>query len=231
VSDAKQEFQHAVQCHRAGDFAAAEAAYRAILARNPDLVEVYCNLGDTLRARGHLEEAAVVLEHALTRRPDLVQGHLNLAGVRRQQGRLAEAAACLEAALRRKPYLAEAHCNLGVVRDALGQGDRALASFEMAVDLNPRLAEVIPVFAGKPVKFVSLDFTFGRRGDIERQAAAEGLGDIYPRFEGATGFTLLVDPDTGEILDSLTVNHSKQAMRAAITQSLALAAQNGAAGE
>lgn len=91
--------------------------------------------------------------------------------------------------------------------------------------LQPRLAEVIPDFAGKPVKFVELDFTFGQRGAVEEQARAEGLEEIYPRFKGATGFTLLVDRDTGEIIDSLTIDHSKPAMRAAIAQALAIAAR------
>lgn len=89
--------------------------------------------------------------------------------------------------------------------------------------LEPRLAEVIPDFADKPVKFVELDFTFGQRGEIKDKAEAEGLGDIYPRFKGATGFTLLVDRETGEIIDMLTISHSKAAMRAAIAQSVALA--------
>ncbi len=89
--------------------------------------------------------------------------------------------------------------------------------------LKPRLAKVIPDFAGKPVKFIELDFTFGQRGEIAEQAAAEGLGEIYPRFKGATGFTLLVDKDTGEIIDMLTMNHSEAAMRAALAQALAIA--------
>ncbi|MEX6632400.1 thioredoxin domain-containing protein [Hyphococcus lacteus] len=89
--------------------------------------------------------------------------------------------------------------------------------------LEPRLAEVVPEFSDKPVKFVRLDFTFGQTGSLETQAEAEGLSDLYPRFKGATGFTLLVDRDTGELLDSLTVNHSKDAMRTAIAQAIALA--------
>jgi thiol-disulfide isomerase/thioredoxin len=92
--------------------------------------------------------------------------------------------------------------------------------------LQPRLAEVIPGFADKPVKFVELDFTFGQRGAVEEKARAEGLAEIYPRFKGATGFTLLVDRDTGEIIDSLTMNHSKSAMRAALAQALAVAETN-----
>lgn len=89
--------------------------------------------------------------------------------------------------------------------------------------LQPRLAEIIPDFAGKPVKFVELDFTFGQRGAVEEKALAEGLAEIYPRFKGATGFTLLVDHDTGEIIDSLTISHTKPAMRAALAQALAVA--------
>ena len=91
--------------------------------------------------------------------------------------------------------------------------------------LEPRLEDVAPDFADAPVKFVKLDFTFGQRGAIEEQAAAEGLSDIYPRFKGATGFTLLVDAETGEIVDSLTIKHSRDAMRAAIAQALAQASR------
>jgi hypothetical protein len=36
----------------------------------------------------------------------------------------------------------------------------------------------------------------------------------------------LVDRDTGEIIDSLTINHSKPAMRAALAQALAVAETN-----
>ncbi|MEM9619424.1 MAG: thioredoxin domain-containing protein [Pseudomonadota bacterium] len=91
--------------------------------------------------------------------------------------------------------------------------------------LKPRLAKIIPEFSDKPVKFVELDFTLGQRTDIADQAAAEGLGEIYPRFEGATGFTLLVDKDTGKIVDMLTINHNERAMRAAIAQSIAVASR------
>lgn len=93
--------------------------------------------------------------------------------------------------------------------------------------LQPRLAEVMPDFAGQPVKFVELDFTFGQSGGLEEKARAEGLAEIYPRFKGATGFTLLVDRDTGDIIDSLTIDYDKKAMRAAIAQALAIAARSG----
>lgn len=87
--------------------------------------------------------------------------------------------------------------------------------------LEPRLSKVIPDFADRPVQFVKLDFTFGDRDELAEEARSAGLAQIYPVYKGATGFTLLVDPQTGEIVDQLTINHSEQAMRAAIAQALA----------
>jgi len=91
--------------------------------------------------------------------------------------------------------------------------------------LEPRLKAVVPTFADAPVKFVKLDFSLGQRGAVEKKANREGLGEIYPQFKGATGFTLLVDADTGEIVDSLTIRHSEKAMRAAIAQAIAKASE------
>ena len=82
-----------------------------------------------------------------------------------------------------------------------------------------------PDFADKPVKFVKLDFTLGQRGAVAEKAKREGLGDVYPDYKGATGFTLLVDADTGEVVDSLTIRHSEKAMRTAIAQAIAAATQ------
>jgi thiol-disulfide isomerase/thioredoxin len=93
--------------------------------------------------------------------------------------------------------------------------------------LKPRLAKAIPAFAGKPVKFVEYDFTFGDRAETRSAAAADGLGAVYDKFARSTGFTLLIDADTGEIIDILTINHSAKAMKAAIGGALAKAALSG----
>lgn len=91
--------------------------------------------------------------------------------------------------------------------------------------LEPKLSDVIPEFADKPVKFVKLDFTFGKRDEVEALAAREGLDDVYRQFGGASGFTLLVDQETGEVIDMLTMDHSSRAMRAAIAQAIAVASR------
>lgn len=89
--------------------------------------------------------------------------------------------------------------------------------------LKPRLAKIIPAFNGEPVKFVEYDFTCGQRPDIRAQAVEDGLEEVFDRFAGGTGFTLLYDPETREIVDILTINYSAKAMRAAVGQALAAA--------
>ena len=89
--------------------------------------------------------------------------------------------------------------------------------------LMPKLAKVIPAFAKEPVAFVEFDFTFGPRDEIRAEADKFGIGALYERNKGATGFTVLVDADTGEILDTLTMNFSEDAMRSAIARAVAIA--------
>lgn len=89
--------------------------------------------------------------------------------------------------------------------------------------LEPKLSKVIPAFAEAPVKFVSLDFTFGNRPELAQRAAADGYSVVYARFAGATGFTLLIDAKSGEIIDRLTIIDSERSMRERINRALAQA--------
>lgn len=89
--------------------------------------------------------------------------------------------------------------------------------------LEPKLARVIPQFESDPVAFVKFDFTFGARDELASEAARWRIGDLYERNKGATGFTVLVDYDTGEILDTLTMNFSEEAMRGAVARAIAIA--------
>lgn len=90
--------------------------------------------------------------------------------------------------------------------------------------LKPRLLKIMPEFASEPVRFVEYDLSFGP-DRARAAAAADGLSSVYERFSGATGYTLIIDADTGEIVDMLTVNHSAAAMRDTIRRRLAAATQ------
>lgn len=89
--------------------------------------------------------------------------------------------------------------------------------------LKPTLAKAMPRFSGAPVKFVEYDFTFGETEALRARAEADGVGATFDRFAGATGFSLIVDAASGEIVDTLTMNHSAEAMAAAIDDALAAA--------
>lgn len=89
--------------------------------------------------------------------------------------------------------------------------------------LQPKLARIIPEFAGAPVAFVEFDFTFGDRAETAAKAERHGVSDIYERNKGATGFTLLIDAETGDILDTLTMNFSEDAMRGALGRAIEIA--------
>ena len=89
--------------------------------------------------------------------------------------------------------------------------------------LEPKLAKAIPSFADKPVKFVEYDFTFGETEEVRDAALADGFGPVFDRYAKATGFTVLYDPQTEEVIDVLTAGHSTGAMRAAIARALTIA--------
>ena len=91
--------------------------------------------------------------------------------------------------------------------------------------LEPRLSKVRPNFTDKPVKFVDLDFTFGKNEEHQSLADVNNFSEAYDRFKTGTGFTLLIDAETGKVIDTLTMNHSKEAMRAAIAQAIAFASR------
>lgn len=97
--------------------------------------------------------------------------------------------------------------------------------------LKPKLAKVIPGFANDPVAFVEFDFTFGPRDETRAEADKYGIGDLYERNKGATGFTVLVDYDSGEILDTLTMNFSENAMKSAIARAIEIASHTDEAVE
>ncbi|MEO1150524.1 MAG: thioredoxin domain-containing protein [Pseudomonadota bacterium] len=86
--------------------------------------------------------------------------------------------------------------------------------------LQPRLAAVRPDFADRPVRFVTLDFTMGESAGYADLAQTEGFTQAYRRYEGATGFTVLVNRHTGDVVDVLTADHSRDTMRTALNKAL-----------
>src|SRR5215471_13828787 len=90
-SPATQLLATAVRLHQAGQWVAAEACYRQVLAVQPNLAEGHFRLGDALMGQGKLDEAVAAYRRAIGIRPDLAEAHSNLGNALFGQHKLGEA--------------------------------------------------------------------------------------------------------------------------------------------
>jgi Tfp pilus assembly protein PilF len=128
ADDAETWFERGVRLEHE-DRAAAEAAYRRALARDPACVDACLNLGvllaDLGRAREAVEVYRTTLRHA-DREPLL---HYNLAVALDDLGREAEALAHYGACLALDPSLADAHWNAARLCERLGHATQAIRHY------------------------------------------------------------------------------------------------------
>jgi len=78
--------------------------------------------------------------------------------------------------------------------------------------LKPRLASARRKTADLPIRDISFDLSGGIRTDLQALAATEGIGPVFDRYAGATGFTVLVDRKTGAVISILTAGQSAHSM-------------------
>jgi len=117
--------------------AALETAAK-LMPRDP---ESQTNLGNALRARGRLEDAALCHRGAIELKPDYAEAHNNLGSVLRDLRRPGQAVASYRKAISIKPDFAMAHNNLGLALQSLGRPDEAMTSHRRALAMKPELVE------------------------------------------------------------------------------------------
>ena len=120
------------------DPAAAEAAYRKVLALDPDHADAYLNLGALLCEGRRCREAVELYDQALRRHPGEALLHFNRAIALEDQGRNAEALASYHESLRLEPDLADAHYNAARLHEQLGDARQAVRHFSAYRRLQPR---------------------------------------------------------------------------------------------
>jgi tetratricopeptide (TPR) repeat protein len=107
----------------------------------PEDPEAQANLGNALRAKGRLGEAAEHHRRALQLKPRYAEAHNNLGSVLKDLGQLEAAAASYREAIALKPQFALAHHNLGITLRELGRPEEAVGAHRRALALVPDLAD------------------------------------------------------------------------------------------
>jgi protein O-GlcNAc transferase len=127
----------ALQHHQAGRLPEAEAAYREMLAVDPENIDALHFLGVISHQRGEHGGAAELISRALGRNPSNAPAHNNLGNALGAQGKLNEAVVSYLNALALDPDYVDALVNLGAALRAQGKPDRALACYQRALALAP----------------------------------------------------------------------------------------------
>ena len=136
-----EALQVAVQHHRSGRLAEAEALYRQILAAQPEHVDALHFLGVIAMQVGRHDTAIEWIRQAIVLYPHNAEAHSNLGMACRAGGRLDEAIAAYRRAVELKPGNPETHNNLGAALAMQGRLEEALASFRRTLELKPGHAE------------------------------------------------------------------------------------------
>lgn len=135
--------QRAVASHGAGQFAAAESAYREILRTDPDHPDALQLLGVLLAQFGRPAEGVPLMQRSLSLDGAQPGVYANLGNALMALNQFQAALECLERAIELMPELPTAWINHGGALIALGRFEDAVASSSRAMMLVPN--HVLPV--------------------------------------------------------------------------------------
>lgn len=127
--------EDAAECFRRGtelegeDPVAAERAYRKAIAKAPDYLDPYLNLGCMLCEAGRCGDAVELYRQALAHMPDESLVHYNLAITLEDLKRMDEALAHYESCIRLAPDFADAHYNAARLHETLGHSSKAIRHY------------------------------------------------------------------------------------------------------
>ncbi|WP_417683872.1 tetratricopeptide repeat protein [Roseibium sp.] len=147
LPEARQAFEHALECERRGDTAAALASYLDALDHAPDDLEIAFRTATTLLREGYLEEAASQLRRIVFVDPDHVPARANLGNCQLLSGDLENAEMNFRSVLEASPDNRNALFGLASVCLKQGKYDAAREPAERLMQLLPDNAPVLTLFA------------------------------------------------------------------------------------
>jgi len=136
-----EKLQQALELHRGGQLAAAQAGYEEILAIHPGHADAINLLAAIAVQTGNPQKAVDLFARAIELDPNNVEAYCNSAMALRQLNQLDAALAHLEKAIALKGDFAEAYLNRGLILSELKQWDAALASYRQVIALEPDYVE------------------------------------------------------------------------------------------
>ena len=137
MSAAGERLQEAIAKHRAGDHAAAEQGYRALLREFPDDPSALHFLGLLRNHQGRNGEGIPLMLAALEADPGYVDAWSNLGLAYYEERDLVRAEKCCRKAIELSPSFANAWMNLAFTLRARDSLEEALYALGRALELNP----------------------------------------------------------------------------------------------
>ena len=108
------------------------AMHRALVSVASGAEEAHLRLGESLRQRGRVDEAAAAYSQAVELHPQYAQAHVMLGVTLASLGQLEEAAEAFQEALEIQPDNATAHFNLAGLLESQGKTDEAIGHYQQA---------------------------------------------------------------------------------------------------
>ena len=199
-----QSIETAVEHHRAGRLAEAEALYRQILSVDPAHFDALHFLGLAALQRSRPQEAVDLISRALEIQPSNIHALRNLGEAYRALKFLDEAEVCFERALRIKDDFVEAYNSLGNVYVAREQSELAVACYRKAISINPDY----------PDAHLNLGNTFQDRGKwSEAIACYETTLSLRPDFAEAHSNLGTLYRDQGRFEEAIASYRKALALR------------------
>jgi len=183
MAELRASFQKAVELQSGGKLDEAEAAYKAILEKNPDVPEIYQNLGSVYAIKKDVPAAEAAFLKALELRPDSSDIATQLAKLYQENGQPEKAIAVMAKSAGSNPADAKAQFNQGIFLLNAYKNEEAIAAFEAAIKADPSMTEAyfrlgalmvgqgkIPEAIAHLEKYLSMNPT-----DAQNVATAQGL--------------------------------------------------------
>ncbi len=133
--------EQALEHHLSSRLLEAEAAYRQVLALDPDESEAWHGLALLAHQSGQTEMAIDLLQRALALDPMEAEYYSTFSVVLEAAGRFEEAAGAARQAIALQGDHPQAHNNLAAALEALGRLDEAIAEYAIQLQLTPDLPE------------------------------------------------------------------------------------------